>query len=75
MTIYPNPSQNNVHIITPENKKGDVNITNSMGQIIYTEEIKAPYTDINITHWANGLYLIKWQGEDGTVLTNKLIKD
>jgi hypothetical protein len=73
--VYPNPSENSVRITTPANENGEIIIMNSIGQIIYTEKIKTIYMDLNTNEWVNGMYLIKWQGEDGMVLTTKLVKN
>jgi len=75
--VYPNPVREIARVILPANGTGNITIMNSLRQTAYEEEIKysVSYKDVNTEVWPNGLYLIKWQGEDGIVLTAKMIKN
>ena len=73
MTVYPNPADGIIKVVLP-NEAGDLTIFNSIGENIYTIINKQNETiDIITREWAKGLYIAKWQGEDGIVLTKKLI--
>ena len=75
MTLYPNPSTAIIRIILPD-QVGNITILNCVGESIYTGNAKQNETiDINTAGWASGLYIAKWQGDDGTVLTKKFIKN
>jgi hypothetical protein len=76
ITVYPNPTDNNLTIITPQNISGNISFFNITGQQIFTQKTEQgkKYNNINVTVWQGGVYLIKWQGEDGSVETTKFIK-
>jgi hypothetical protein len=72
LKIYPNPSRNYINIVLPDNNVGLLKITNCIGDIAFIETGEKDIT-INTAAWAKGLYIVKWQGADGTVLVSKLI--
>jgi len=71
LQIFPNPTNDIVKIILPEN--GNLIITNCYGQNIYSKNIIEQNLNIKIDNWVKGLYIVQWQGEDGTIQTTKLI--
>ena len=73
MVLYPNPSNGMVKIIFP-NQGGNLTILNCIGESIFSVPVKESI-DINIDSWANGLYIVKWQSDDGVVLTTKFLKN
>ena len=77
LVVYPNPTNGYIKIIVPVNEIGNIMIINSIGQVAYAENIKQQtrYIDVNTMEWAIGLYLVKLQCEDGSVLTAKFIKN
>jgi type IX secretion system substrate protein len=76
VTLYPNPTNGIVRLILPEGN-GNFSVTNYIGEIVQSSMRKTSELniDVNAANWANGLYIVKWQGEDGTVLINKFIKN
>ena len=74
--VFPNPSDNKINILAPDNGPGNFIIINSIGQGIYEQktEQQKQNTSVNIAEWANGVYLIKWQGADGRILTAQFVK-
>ncbi len=74
LKIYPNPIKDKVTIYLP-NRNGNIQIINSIGQLIYNKQTDQQNMEINTTEWNKGLYLIKYQSETGIVLTGKIIKN
>ena len=77
MAAYPNPSSEKIRISIPGNMRGNMFITNNIGQEVYNQHNNAPITkdiEVNIAAWANGLYLIVWSSEDGTMRSMKFVK-
>jgi hypothetical protein len=75
--VYPNPAQNTVDVFIPYNGVANLNIINSMGQIVFTKEInqQTEYINIDVRNWNDGLYFVKYQGGNGAILTTKIIKN
>ena len=74
MKVYPNPANSNVIISLPAGT-GNVTIVNCMGEVIVNERINQNgIFTVNTATWASGVYIVKWQGENGKVLVNKLVK-
>ena len=73
--IYPNPAYSSISIAIPKNEKGTITIQNVPGQVVFDRQTNEQKVNINASEWAAGLYLIKWQGEDGEVLTAKVVKE
>jgi hypothetical protein len=77
MITYPNPCKNKTGIALSSIQDGNLAIISSIGQVIYTRQTEGVNQRVEVAteNWPNGVYLIKWQGEDGSVLTTKLIKN
>ena len=54
---------------------GNIQALNCIGENFFVKKVNqnTRYININTESWAKGLYIVKWQGEDGVVLTKKLI--
>lgn len=70
ISIFPNPANNEINIILPSNYNTQIEISNSMGQVIFKAQNK---NKIDISNLANGFYFISVkQGQQS--YTQKLIK-
>ena len=75
LSVYPNPTNKNTRIEIP-NENGTIFIISCVGECIYyIKTQQQEFIDINTANFGKGLYIVKWQGEDGLVLTKKLIKN
>ncbi|WP_300675063.1 T9SS type A sorting domain-containing protein [Soonwooa sp.] len=70
LKIVPNPAQNNI-LISTSDKVSSVEIFNLLGQILITEK----NTNINISKLQTGTYFVKIKLQNGTAVTQKLIKN
>jgi photosystem II stability/assembly factor-like uncharacterized protein len=70
--VYPNPATNNIKIIIPE--KAIIEIQNLEGQIIKRLKITDNKTNIDISDFASGVYIIRAQTDNG-MTTKKFIKE
>jgi len=73
MSVYPDPAQSNITIELPA-IAGRLTVINNIGQQLYTAKVSAGKQSVWVQDWPQGIYLIIWQGEDGTVLTTKMVK-
>lgn len=71
VNIYPNPASNNINI-SSENLS-EINVYNSLGQLVYTEKTEVSTISINVSSWSNGLYYVNVEAKDGVRTTQKII--
>jgi hypothetical protein len=73
-TMYPNPTNGLLSIITTDNIKGNIQfkITNALGQVvkvIYTTMDNSRKVDIDLTNFAPGFYSIEYSGANKIPVT------
>ncbi len=73
--IYPNPANTN---ITIENSSLDdqgkmISIYNIQGQLIFQQLMQEQKTEINVSGFSNGIYIVKMKTENGMAV-NKFVK-
>jgi PKD repeat protein len=63
LAVFPNPVKEMLHVemdILNENTSAvDIEISNALGQIVYSEKLTQAKTDINTAQWAKGIYFMK----------------
>ncbi len=69
--IYPNPASDLINV-TAENLT-KINIYNSIGQLIYSQEVNANEVKVSTDSWTNGLYYINVETKDGFKSSQKII--
>lgn len=75
--IFPNPAQDVLHIILPNDYIEDAKIIiyNIQGQVVYNkDQIVNNIEEINISHLSSGIYLFKITKENKGSLVSKFIK-
>ena len=77
LILYPNPTNEFVRITVPDIEAADLCILNNLGQSIFSTTLrqKESYLDIDTMKWSSGVYIVKWLGENGTVLTTRFVKN
>jgi hypothetical protein len=70
--LYPNPATTllSIEMTTPFQK---FEITNLLGQVIYTSAINTNVLQVDVSDYTSGVYFVKLQGKDG-VVTKKFVK-
>ena len=75
VTIYPNPTQNELTITNSNNVK-TLNIINTMGQTVITQNCNRTTTTINVSGLSAGLYFIVLRNEgNGVVFRGRFVKE
>ena len=74
ISIYPNPTNDNLTIETNSTTEQRLEILNLMGQTVYTSYINNKKTTINTSAFANGVYILKLYTDKETVV-RKFIKE
>lgn len=72
ISIYPNPFNNQVYILTDKNSS--VKITNLIGELIYNGSLNAGGSTINTGNYSSGVYFITITNGENAI-TKKLIKN
>jgi len=67
VNIYPNPTENILHITADENIK-HISITNNLGQKIYDKNVNSKQLQISLAPFAKGTYFIKADSAGGSVV-------
>jgi hypothetical protein len=70
VNVFPNPSKDQLTITTNKLVKGYFQILDLQGQIVYTNQIDETEI-IDVSNFANGLYIVRVIHENGTVRTTK----
>ena len=71
--VYPNPAQNKLTIVLPQNSNATVQLINTNGQIIYTQNSLNPREiEVSTEDFPRGIYFIKLI-IDNSVLMKKII--
>ena len=77
LVIFPNPTSNNVTILTNDknNPINEIYFIDILGKVIYSEKQKIQSKTLNIEKFPNGIYFVKIVLENGIITTRKLIKE
>ncbi|MCF6295826.1 MAG: T9SS type A sorting domain-containing protein [Flavobacteriaceae bacterium] len=70
--VYPNPFNNIVNIDTESNSK--IEIYNLLGKRILTQSINRGNSQLDMSKYANGVYIVKITNENNQIKTLKIIK-
>lgn len=78
LTVYPNPTANQVSIALPDEAKGDleIKILNYSGQVVQTihrKVVQGSKIDFNVSNLTNGNYIVRIEGE-GFKASSKFVK-
>ena len=74
VSIYPNPTKDNLTIETNLNKEQRLEIINLIGQTVYTNIINNKKATVNTSAFAKGVYILKLSSDKETVV-RKFVKE
>ena len=73
VSIYPNPTQGELSIITDFNTQYDIKILNGLGQVVYAQyQVNSNQLSLHLSHLSKGIYIVKITFNT-QILTQKLI--
>jgi len=70
--LYPNPAFTKMKV--KKNKMTLVRIENILGEILFSKQVAADETEVDVSIFPKGIYFLEVQSEDGT-FANKFIKE
>ena len=74
MEVYPNPATNRITIKTKQLNKATLNITNVLGELVYTANITNTNTAIDISTYPKGVYFVNVKS-DTQSMNRKFVKE
>jgi len=73
LKMYPNPTSDFINI---EGLQGGIlSISNIVGEKIYANESYEKSYSLGTHNWQSGMYIVRWQNADGSLITSKFIKN
>ena len=74
--IIPNPSSSTIEIVMKNTQFNKVNVTSIDGKTVLERTIEmTDKTQLDVSRYANGVYIINITSEDGRIHTEKLVKN
>ncbi len=71
--IFPNPAKDKITFSNPDQKEVSMSILNALGSTVYTEDTHTS-SDIDISEWTPGLYILRCKDERHTYVEKVMIK-
>ena len=65
-SVYPNPANDQIFISSDVEADGKVEVLNSIGQVVYSENMKSMNFNIDVSGFTNGMYILKIKTTNGT---------
>ena len=73
VSIYPNPVSSIAKVIVPEFVYADMTITDMLGNVLVVQKIYGS-TEVDMSRFDNGIYLVNIENVSGSRISRKLIK-
>ncbi|MFN3755247.1 T9SS type A sorting domain-containing protein [Flavobacterium sp.] len=74
--IIPNPSSSSIEIVMKDAQFNKINITSIDGKMIMNRNVEmTDKMQLDVSNYANGVYIINITSEDGRIHTEKLVKN
>ncbi|MGB1004145.1 MAG: T9SS type A sorting domain-containing protein [Salibacteraceae bacterium] len=73
MMVYPNPGSNHVSIKFENVQRGQIEICNLSGQVVFSRAINST-AYLNVRNWTEGIYLIRLITSEKTLIKKLIIK-
>jgi hypothetical protein len=74
ISVFPNPSKNTIQV-SSQKMLSKVTITDAFGKLVIDISTNDSTTNIDISDLISGIYFVNSTAIDGSVKTNKLIKE
>lgn len=66
LSVWPNPAKDRLFLgVDHFNVQGDLSVYNSWGQLLYQDEWNGSRHEIEVGHWARGIYWVRLEDEHG----------
>lgn len=74
-TVYPQPAAQDFYLEHPVMQNGQVSLLDLSGRLLWQSALDANATETRIPrgHWAAGMYVLRMQGDDGSVHAERVV--
>jgi NADH dehydrogenase/NADH:ubiquinone oxidoreductase subunit G len=73
-TLAPNPAQSELNVNWFNQAQMTIQVYDVCGKLLFTREVEASSTQLNIQGLSAGTYLLQLNGNNGTVVQKKFVK-
>jgi hypothetical protein len=73
LTVYPNPSNDLVHIISNKDLIREIELYSMSGSIVFRTELNSDYYKLNVRDYPSGPYIIRTTDENHQITTTNII--
>lgn len=74
ITVYPNPTSDNLYISNPSNQELEITILSSIGKQIKSLQVNQGTTHVDLSGMPKGIYLVRMMNKTSkTIQTNKVV--
>ena len=73
-TVYPNPSNDKVFVTSDIEGEGQAEVTNSIGQVVYSENVKIMDFHIDVSGFTSGVYFLKINTSSGVSMSKFVVE-
>lgn len=70
--VYPNPCERSCEFNL--NECGNLSIINASGQVVYRGDFRPGTNRLDVSWLSSGVYLFRWQGEEGKSITCRVLR-
>lgn len=70
--VYPNPARDILMVEVTQNQ-GSISVFDVLGRKVFEQDVAGSITQIHVSDWMSGLYLVTLSGGDGDISTKKII--
>ena len=74
VNVFPNPAKDVINITSDYNIKS-VTLVNYVGQTVFTQAVSGNSYQINVSEYVTGMYFVRVETTDGSVITKRIAID
>ncbi|QHT70453.1 T9SS type A sorting domain-containing protein [Rhodocytophaga rosea] len=73
-SLYPNPFEDKLTLVTEHTGKHSIHIVDNLGRTVYQATTQGNQTELNLAHLKAGVYMLKLSTEEGQTQVSRVIK-
>lgn len=73
--VYPNPGSGLFYVKSTEYANSEIEVYNSIGQLILKQDLSSEVTSLNLTTYASGIYTLRVKTNNSSLQLFKLVKE
>ncbi len=73
LEVFPNPFYDKIFVEDPKHAFSEIQVYNSLGQLLYTEEMNSSFMEMNLAHLEVGIYYLIVRNDKGVIYTHRIV--